>query len=97
MPLSRLLISDPDQFMIELGKKSDPLSLAVAEALDKEDPLSYTSALFQIDKLIPFAGHSLGPIFKPVIEEIAKTTELQKQLHAAHFSDSHPLGKQSAH
>jgi kynureninase len=81
--------------MNALQKKPDHLSLEVAEQLDKDDPLGYTSDMFEIDQLVPFAGHSLGPIFKPVVEEIANTTELQKQLHAGHFSDSHPKGKQS--
>lgn len=97
MSLSRLLITDPDRFISELQKKPDYLSFEVAEQLDRDDPLGHTSEMFQIDKLLPFAGHSLGPVFKPVVEKIAILTELQKKLHASHFPASHPEGKESGH
>lgn len=46
MSLSRLLITDPEQFLSELQKKPDYLSFEVAEQLDKDDPLGYTSEVY---------------------------------------------------
>ncbi len=96
--LTKLLLTDPDKFMQELKKNPDHLSFEIAEELDQHDPLGYTYKMFEIDeKLIPFAGHSLGPLFNPVRQEINRTLDLQQKLHAGHFPDSHPKGKQSGH
>jgi kynureninase len=95
--LGELLVSNPDKFITELYRQDEPLSLTMAQKLDQLDPLKETAAQFDIGSLIPFAGHSLGPLFKPVQDEINKTLELQKKLHAGHFSQSHPDGNRSAH
>lgn len=97
MSSTTALVTDPNKFMSELQKKPKHLSFEVAEQLDRDDPLGYTSDMFEIGDLIPFAGHSLGPVFKPVVQKIASMTELQKQLHAGHFPDLHPEGKESGH
>lgn len=93
--LSSLMLADANQFMAKISKNPDFLTLAFAKELDTLDVLKHTSELFNIDTLYPFAGHSLGPVFKPVLEQIIQTSELQKQLHAGHFSHSHPDGKNS--
>lgn len=96
MPLEDLLITNPTQFMLELAAQPDFLSSEMARRLDIIDPLAYTSSMFDIRKLIPLAGHSLGPLFEPALEAIRATHELQKEkLHAGHFAHSHPDGRQS--
>jgi len=100
MAFDELLISDPDKFMESLKTESKEydLSMATAKKIDSEDPLSCTADLFVIKKgLIPFAGHSLGPSFKPVLEKIISTVKLHEELHAGHFPESHPEGNQSGH
>jgi kynureninase len=95
--LGSLLISNPDQFMTELTKRADPLSREMAEELDRIDPLCYTADEFKHGDVIPFAGHSLGPLFKPAAAAIQKTLEIQAtQLHGGHFKASHPDGKDDA-
>lgn len=93
--LKEAMLSNPNAFM-EMISKSDYLTLNFAKFLDKIDPLSYTATLFDIDHLYPFAGHSLGPLFQPALEKIKQIANLQKSLHAGHFSATHPEGKESA-
>ncbi len=84
--LTHAILHDPDQFMSIISKSPDYLSPTYAGYLDTIDPLNYTADLFNIDKICPFAGHSLGPVFQPVVDKIMATATLQKQLHAGHFS-----------
>lgn len=67
--------------MHELMHHHEWFSLEFAKKLDELDPLAYTSKLFNIGELIPFAGHSLGPSFQPALEKIEATAQLQKKLH----------------
>ncbi|MHB1948309.1 MAG: kynureninase/PvdN C-terminal domain-containing protein, partial [Gammaproteobacteria bacterium] len=96
MPLEQLLLTNPSQFMAELKSHPDYLSLEMAHKLDALDPLAKTAGMFKIGKLKPFAGHSLGPVFIPVLDKINATAQLQEELHAGHFKDSHPEGHDSA-
>lgn len=96
MSLDQFIITHPSQFMTELESHPDYLSLAMAQKLDALDPLAKTAEMFKIGKLKPFAGHSLGPVFRPVLNKIAATAELQEALHAGHFKESHPEGHESA-
>ncbi len=91
------LLSNPDKFMQELMKQPEWFSLETAKKLDEVDPLNYTSTMFKIGELTPFAGHSLGPVFQPTLDKIKETAELQVKLHEGHFSNSHPDGKESGH
>lgn len=83
-------ILNPDQFMEQL-KHNDSneydLSLKKAKELDQVDPLAYVAELFEVnERLLPFAGHSLGPVFKPLRKAFDATFDLQKQqLHGGHF------------
>lgn len=95
--LSQLLISDPDKFMRVLLSRPDWFNQDTASKLDAIDPLSFTSALFNIGEIIPFAGHSLGPVFQPAVDKIKETSTLQVKLHEGHFPDSHPDGNVSGH
>ncbi len=97
LTLSQLLISDPDKFMRVLMSRPDWASQETAKQLDAIDPLSFTSELFNVGELVPFAGHSLGPVFQPAVDEIEKTAKLQIKLHEGHFPSSHPQGKNSGH
>ena len=98
MQLRSLFDTNPDDFMTELAAtRHDFLSSATAAELDATDPLAYTADLFELGPLVPFAGHSLGPGLKATRAKILATLDLQKQLHAGHFPDSHPEGHQSAH
>ena len=92
MKIKRSLISDPEGFMGTIKNYPGRFSLAFAEYLDSQDPLKFTKDFFEIGELIPFAGHSLGPAFKPAIEAIAAIYKLQReQLHAGHFPDTETL------
>lgn len=95
--MDQLLLTNPDRFIQELMKKPGWFSLETAKKLDEVDPLNYTSAMFNIGGLIPFAGHSLGPVFQPALNKIQETAELQVKLHEGHFPNSHPDGKESGH
>ncbi len=88
-------LNHPDKFIPLLMQEPDWFSLETAKKIDADDPLHYTKNLFNIGELIPFAGHSLGPVFQPVISQIQEIVDLQLQLHEGHFSDSHPDGKDS--
>lgn len=95
--MEQLLLTNPDRFMRELMAQPEWFSLETARQLDAMDPLSYTSTMFNIGKLIPFAGHSLGPVFQPALDKIQETAALQVKLHEGHFPNSHPDGKESGH
>lgn len=95
--IAHLLVSSPDQFMAVISRIPHYLSPAFARQLDAMDPLRHTAGLFNIGDVIPFAGHSLGPIFQPALDRINETAQLQKQLHAGHFPGSHPEGSKSGH
>jgi kynureninase len=95
--LDQSLITNPNQFMQQLMKQSEWFSLETAKKLDALDPLSYTSKMFNIGTLIPFAGHSLGPVFQPALDKIQETANLQIKLHEGHFPNSHPEGDKSGH
>ncbi len=97
LSLGQLIISDPNKFMRVLLARTDWNSLETARQLDTIDPLNFTSELFNIGELVPFAGHSLGPVFQPVVDNIEKTAELQVKLHEGHFPASHPEGQANGH
>lgn len=90
-------LTNPDQFIQQLVKQPEWFTLETAKALDAMDPLGYTSKMFNIGELIPFAGHSLGPIFQPALDKIQEIANLQIKLHAGHFSSSHPEGSENGH
>ncbi|MCX7115175.1 MAG: hypothetical protein NTW08_04645 [Gammaproteobacteria bacterium] len=91
--IKRLLISDPDGFEALLQIDPGVFSLAFAEHLDANDPLHHLRDSFDLGELIPFAGHSLGPVFKPAIQAIDAIHQLQReQLHAAHFPETAEIG-----
>jgi kynureninase len=93
--MDQYLLNNPDKFMQLLLSQPEWFSLSSAKKLDEIDPLNYTSHLFNIGELIPFAGHSLGPVFQPVLNKIQETADLQKKLHEGHFSETHPEGKEN--
>lgn len=95
--LDQLLISNPDMFMQKLMMQSEWYSVEMAQKLDEIDPLNYTAKMFSIGELTPFAGHSLGPVFKPALDKIMETAELQIKLHEGHFPNSHPDGMDNGH
>lgn len=95
--LPQLLLNNPDQFISKLTQLPDWGSLEMASLLDDIDPFSHTNKQFNIRDRIPFAGHSLGPVFKPVIDQIVNTVAIQENLHDGHFPTAHPDGKQSGH
>lgn len=73
--------------------RADYFSRAVAEELDEADPLAYTRNMFDVGATVPFAGHSLGPTFKPGFEAIKAIYNLQKKsLHAGHFPKTAGIG-----
>lgn len=93
LPPASLLFSDPSLFIRTISRDDDWLSEEAAARYDRLDPLKYTAGLFGIGDITPFAGHSLGPVFKPVLERIAEITALQKQkLHGGHFPGSGSAG-----
>lgn len=90
--INRILTSDPDGFEEILKNNPDAFSPDFAQHLDAHDPLVLRD-LFDINELIPFAGHSLGPVFKPAIDAINAIHTLQReQLHAGHFPETVELG-----
>jgi kynureninase len=95
--LAQLMLTNPVSFTAKIRQQPNYLTHTFAQYLDTIDPLNYTSHLFNIDQVIPFAGHSLGPVFLPVLDKIMDTAVLQKKLHAGHFSSSHPEGKDNGH
>ena len=90
-------LNHPDEFIQVLLNQAEWFSKETSKKLDENDVLAYTSKLFNIGELIPFAGHSLGPVFQPVLDKIQETAGLQVNLHENHFSEFHPEGKQSGH
>ncbi|OGT47845.1 MAG: hypothetical protein A3E83_03235 [Gammaproteobacteria bacterium RIFCSPHIGHO2_12_FULL_41_20] len=92
-----LLLTNPDGFMQKLMAKSAWFSQEMAQQLDAIDPIHYTAKMFNVGELVPFAGHSLGPVFQPVLNRIQRTADLQSRLHEGHFPDSHPDGQESGH
>ncbi|WP_133135808.1 aminotransferase class V-fold PLP-dependent enzyme [Legionella rowbothamii] len=87
--LIQAMITNPDEFIRLLLENPQGFSLEYATYLDEIDPLKSTQELFSYDDLIPFAGHSLGPVFKPAVDEIERIHQLQaKQLHEGHFSET---------
>lgn len=95
--ISSMMVTDPDKFMLQISSRDDYLSPVFARELDEADPLKHTASLFNTGSLIPFAGHSLGPVFMPVVDKIHQAVELQTDLHAGHFPTSHPEGNHSGH
>lgn len=90
--IARLLTSNPNQFSEVLHNNPEALSLNFAEHLDANDPLILRDA-FDLGEIVPFAGHSLGPVFKPAIDAINAIHKLQReQLHAGHFPETVDLG-----
>jgi kynureninase len=87
--LIQAMLTDPDEFIRLLSENPQGFSLEYTTYLDEIDPLKSTQELFSYADLIPFAGHSLGPVFKPAIDEIERIHQLQaKQLHEGHFSET---------
>lgn len=86
--LKDLMVSDPDEFLRDITTRDEGLSLDFAKHLDEIDPL-HLHDLFEIGAVTPFAGHSLGPVFKPAKDEIQRILRLQSsRLHEGHFSSS---------
>ncbi|KTD41076.1 aminotransferase class V-fold PLP-dependent enzyme [Legionella parisiensis] len=86
--LREAMISNPDEFIGLISEMLDIFSLKDAAYLDSIDPLKLHN-LFEYGSLTPFAGHSLGPVFKPVLQEIDRIHKLQAtQLHEGHFSET---------
>ncbi|MFJ1268256.1 hypothetical protein ACD661_06785 [Legionella lytica] len=87
--LIQALTTNPDEFIRILSENPQGFSLEYAAYLDEIDPLKSTHELFAYDDLIPFAGHSLGPVFKPAVAELERINQLQAmQLHEGHFSET---------
>ncbi|WP_058535722.1 kynureninase/PvdN C-terminal domain-containing protein [Legionella saoudiensis] len=87
--LIQAITTNPDEFIRLLSENPQGFSLEYATYLDELDPLKSTQELFAYADLIPFAGHSLGPVFKPAVEEIKRIHQLQvTQLHEGHFSET---------
>jgi kynureninase len=92
--LSHYLVNNPTKFMSMLMKNPDWFSKETAKALDELDPLNYTSHFFNIGEIVPFAGHSLGPVFQPAVDNILQEFTLQQQrLHEGHFENTYSEGK----
>ncbi|CAM2971014.1 Kynureninase [Legionella steigerwaltii] len=91
--LIEAMVSNPDEFIRLISGKSDSFSLEYATYLDSIDPLKNLHELFEFKGLTPFAGHSLGPVFKPAVKEIERINELQAtQLHEGHFPGTQEQG-----
>lgn len=96
--MDKLMLTDPLSFMAIISQNPDYLSIDFAKQLDELDnELKDTHKLFNIADIYPFAGHSLGPLFIPVKDNINATLDLQKRLHEGHFKHSHPDGKANGH
>ncbi|MGM9453209.1 kynureninase/PvdN C-terminal domain-containing protein [Legionella bozemanae] len=86
--LIEAMISNPDEFIRLISEKLDIFSPKDAAYLDSIDPLKLHD-LFEYGGLTSFAGHSLGPVFKPALKEIDRINKLQAtQLHEGHFSET---------
>lgn len=86
MAIDQLINTSPDAFIDILSKKDDGFSLEYARVLDSIDPHRDLNNLFKLGDITPFAGHSLGPVFKPGQNEIMRILELQANLlHEGHF------------
>lgn len=93
LPLSMLMITDPYRFIRVISKSQDWLSALAADKYDLMDTLKSTAGLFTTGDIIPFAGHSLGPVFEAVNERITSINGLQKnELHGGHFPNSGSAG-----
>jgi len=91
--LIEAMTSNPDEFIRLISEKSDGFSQEYAAFLDSIDPLKGLYELFELKGLTPFAGHSLGPVFKPAVKEIERINELQaSQLHEGHFPETREHG-----
>lgn len=91
--IEKLIDSNPIEFMQRI-KDLDLSSIELAEYLDSINPHAKLREKFDInEELIPFAGHSLGPVFIPGVDKINQVQKLQsKKLHAGHFSTTGPEG-----
>jgi kynureninase len=79
--------------LLKRPRSADYFSRTEAEELDAADPLAYTRNMFDLGETLPFAGHSLGPTFKPGFEAIKTIYNLQKKsLHAGHFPKTADAG-----
>lgn len=91
--LIEAMIANPDEFIRLISRDSDGFSMEYAASLDIIDPLKKLHELFEYSGLTPFAGHSLGPVFKPAVKEIERIIQLQStQLHEGHFSETSEQG-----
>ncbi|MCW8397896.1 aminotransferase class V-fold PLP-dependent enzyme [Legionella sp. PATHC038] len=91
--LIEAMVSNPDEFIRLISEKPGGFSLEYATYLDSIDPLNSVHELFEFEGLRPFAGHSLGPVFKPAVKEIERINKLQAtQLHEGHFPETHKHG-----
>ncbi|MDT0817449.1 hypothetical protein RNS16_12940, partial [Staphylococcus pseudintermedius] len=70
------MVSNPDEFIRLISANLDIFSPKDAAYLDSIDPLKLHD-LFEYGALTPFAGHSLGPVFKPAVKEIKRINKLQ--------------------
>ncbi|CEG55724.1 kynureninase/PvdN C-terminal domain-containing protein [Legionella fallonii] len=88
--LSQLVSLDAEEFMRRINEEPSRFSLEFAKHLDAQDPLKdELKDCFELGEVTAFAGHSLGPAFRPAKEEIAKTYNLQRdKLHAGHFPET---------
>ncbi|HHI9477160.1 TPA: aminotransferase class V-fold PLP-dependent enzyme [Legionella anisa] len=86
------MVSNPDEFIRLISANLDIFSPKDAAYLDSIDPLKLHD-LFEYGALTPFAGHSLGPVFKPAVKEIKRINKLQStHLHEGHFSETRERG-----
>src|SRR3990167_202137 len=90
--IARFLTEDPDGFMQAVAANPEAFSFDFAQYLDENDPISLRDT-FDIGNITPFAGHSLGPVYKPAIEAIEAVYKLQREeLHAGHFPETVAVG-----
>lgn len=90
--IKRLLTAEPEEFAKLLETEQDALNPDFAKHLDEHDPLRLKD-LFDLGPITPFAGHSLGPAFKPAIQAIEAIHTLQReQLHSGHFPETAAIG-----
>ncbi len=101
MPLSKkeqdklreLIPAHPDQFMENISQHPDRFTSAFAATLDACDPLAGLRKHFDLRALTLFAGHSLGPVFKPAIKKQHEVTELRaEKAHDGHFLQTQDQG-----
>lgn len=90
--IAQFLTKDPEGFMQAVTANPNAFSLGFAQHLDDNDPISLRDT-FAMGDITPFAGHSLGPVYKPVIGAIDAIHKLQQeQLHAGHFPETVAVG-----